>query len=396
MRIPVRQRPSALLPGLVGTARVERRTRLLLPRLRPGDVAVVDHLDMDRATAQGLVDAGVQAVVNAAPMISGRYANLGPEVLTAAGVVLVDGIGVPGLAAIKDGSRVRLHDATVYVDDEAVATGRVVDADTVRAEMAEARTGLATQLETFTHNSTEFLRREQDLLLHGRGLPRPATRIAGRPVVVVVRGHEFAAELEAIRPYLREQEPVLIGVERGADALVEAGYRPDIVVLSGGEDDAERPSAKTLRGARDVVVRVDRGGDRSATDALERLGVRPLRLESAATPEDAALILADAGNASVIVGVGMHATLDEFLDRQRSGLASTYLTRLKVGPRLVDATALPQLYSGRVRPRHLYVVMLGGLAAMAAAISVTPVGHVWAGDLAAALNDVVDSLLVQL
>ena len=396
MRIPVRQRPPAPLPGLVGTARVERRTRLLLPRLRPGDVAVVDHLDMDRATAQGLVDAGVQAVVNAAPMISGRYANLGPEVLATAGVVLVDGIGVPGLAAIKDGSRVRLHDATVYVDEEAVATGRLVDADTVRAEMAEARTGLSTQLETFTHNSTEFLRREQDLLLHGRGLPRPATRIAGRPVVVVVRGHEFAAELAAIRPYLREQEPVLIGVERGADALVEAGYRPDIVVLAGGEDDAERPSAKTLRAARDVVVRVDRGGDRSSTDALERLGVRPLRLESAATPEDAALILADAGHASVIVGVGMHATLDEFLDRQRSGLASTYLTRLKVGPRLVDATALPQLYSGRVRPRHLYVVMLGGLAAMAAAISVTPVGHAWAGDLAAALNDVVDSLLVQL
>ncbi len=396
MRIPSRQRPPAPPPGLVGTARVDRRTRLLLPRLRPGDVAVVDHLDMDRATAQGLVDAGVSAVVNAAPMISGRYANLGPEVLAAAGVVLVDGIGVPGLGAIKDGSRVRLHEATVYVEDEAVAAGRPVDADTVRAQMAEARTGLATQLETFTHNSTEFLRREQDLLLHGRGLPRPATRIAGRPVVVVVRGHEYAAELRAIRPYLREQEPVLIGVERGADALVEAGYRPDIVVLSGGGDDEHRPSAKTLRAARDVVVRVDRGGDRSATEALERLGVRPLRLESAATPEDAALILADAGDASVIVGVGMHATLDEFLDRQRSGLASTYLTRLKVGPRLVDASALPQLYSGRVRPRHLYVVMLGGLAAMAAALSVTPVGHVWAGDLAAALSDAVDSLLVQL
>jgi uncharacterized membrane-anchored protein len=141
---------------------------------------------------------------------------------------------------------------------------------------------------------------------------------------------------------------------------------------------------------------VDRGGDRSAATALERLGVRPLRVETGATPEDTALILADAGDASVIVGVGMHATLDEFLDRQRSGLASTYLTRLKVGPRLVDASAVPRLYSGRVRPRHLYVVMLGGLAALAAAVSVTPVGHVWAGDLATALNDLVDSLLVQL
>src|SRR5919112_6590529 len=138
MKFAARQRPAAP-PGLVGTARVERRTRVLLPRLRPGDLAVLDHLDMDRATAQGLVDAGVSAVVNASPMISGRYPNLGPEVLASAGVVLVDGIGGPGLGAIKDGSRVRLHEATVFVDDQPVARGRVVDAETVRAEMAGAR-----------------------------------------------------------------------------------------------------------------------------------------------------------------------------------------------------------------------------------------------------------------
>ena len=168
MRITARQRPPGAPPGLEGTARVERRTRILLPRLRPGDLAVVDHLDMDRATAQGLVDAGVVAVVNASPMISGRYPNLGPEVLAEAGIVLVDGIGAAGLGAIKDGASVRLHEATVYVDDRGVATGREVDAETIRAEMASARTGLVTQLETFTHNTTEFLRREQvERVLHG-------------------------------------------------------------------------------------------------------------------------------------------------------------------------------------------------------------------------------------
>lgn len=395
MKFPVRQRPP-LAPGLVGTARVERRTRMLLPRLRPGDLAVLDHLDMDRGTAQGLVDAGVSAVVNASPMISGRYPNLGPEVLAQAGIVLVDGIGAAGLASIRDGATVRLHDATIYVGDEAVASGRPVDADTVRLEMAEARTGLLTQLETFTHNSTEFLRREQDLLLHGRGVPRPATRIAGRPVVVMVRGHEFAAELAALRPFLREQQPVLIGVERGAEVLRQAGYRPDIVILDGRGEESDRPSAATLKEARDVIVCVPRGGDRSPTDSLERLGVRPLRLESAATSEDAALILADACDAAIIIGVGMHATLEEMLDGQRHGLASTYLTRLKVGPRLVDATAVPHLYSGRVRPRHLYVVMLAGLAALSAAIAVTPVGQEWTTSLAAALSDLVDALLISL
>ncbi|MCW2793325.1 MAG: hypothetical protein JWO76_2423 [Nocardioides sp.] len=392
MKFAVRQRPPVALPGLVGTARVERRTRMLLPRLRPGDLAVLDHLDMDRASAQALVDAGVVAVLNASPMISGRYPNLGPEVLAEAGVVLVDGIGAAGLGAIRDGSTVRLHDATVYVDDEPVASGRLVDADTVRAEMAEARTGLVSQLETFTHNATEFLRREQDLLLHGLGVPRPATRITGRAVVVVVRGHGLAEELSAIRPFLREQQPVLIGVERGADALLEAGHQPDVVVLDARGEASERPSAKVLRGARDVVVRVERGTDRTPTDHLDRIGVRPIRLESSATSEDAALILADAGDAAVIIGVGMHATLDEFLDRKRSGLASTFLTRLKVGPRLVDARAVPYLYSGRVRPRHLYLVMLAGLAALAAAIAVTPVGHEWAASAATALSDLVDHL----
>ena len=391
----LRQRAPEALPGLVGTARVERRTKVLLPRLRPGDFAVLDHLDMDRATAQALVDTGVAAVVNASALISGRYPNLGPEVLAAAGVRLVDGIGPEGLAAIRDGSRVRLHDGTVYVDDQAVASGREVDADIVHEEMAQARTGLATQLETFTHNSTEFLRREQDLLLHGRGVPRPATRIAGRPVVVVVQGHEYAAELAAIRPYIREQQPVLIGVERGADTLREAGFRPDIVIVDARADDAEQPSAKTLRAARDVVVRVDRGAERTPTDQLERLGVRPLRLETGATSEDAALILADACEAALIVGVGMHATLDEFLDRQRSGLASTYLTRLKVGPRLVDASSVPRLYSGRVRPRHLLVVMLAGLVALGAAVGVTPVGQEWADQAAAALSDLFQTQTVQ-
>jgi uncharacterized membrane-anchored protein len=396
MKLSARQRTTPAPPGLVGTARVERRTRSLLPRLRPGDLAVLDHLDMDRATAQALVDSGVSAVVNASPMISGRYAALGPLLLAEAGVVMVDGIGADGLAAVKDGHRVRLHEGTVYVDDDAVATGRAVDGDDVRAEMEQARTGLATQLETFTHNTTEFLRREEDLLLHGRGLPRLATKLQGRAVVVVVDGRDLETELRAVRAFVREQQPVLIGVDRGAEVLREAGHRPDVVVLDARTDEADRPSARTLKAARDVVVRVDRGGDRAAVEQLERLGLRPLRLETGAAPEDAALVLADAGEASVIVGVGLHATLEDFLDRQRPGLASTYLTRLKVGARLVDATAVPRLYSGRVRPRHLYLVMLAGLVALAAAIAVTPVGGEWVDSLRAQLDDLLHTFVIDL
>lgn len=375
---------SRVLPGLSGTARVERRTRALLTRVHPGDVAVIDQVDVDRGTAQALVDAGVSAVVNASSMISGRYPSLGAQVLVEAGLAVLD--RVEGMERIRDGARVRVHDEVVYVGEEPVAMGRELDAATVAAEMEAARRGLATQLETFTHNSTEFLRREQDLLLHGLGLPRTATRFEGRPVVVVVPGHEHAAELAAIRPFLRENDVVLIGVDRGADTLVEAGFKPDVVVLGDSLDDTDRPSAKALRAARDVVVRVDRGG-RMHRDGLERLGVRPLGVETGATTEDTALLIADAHEASMVIGVGMHASLDEFLDRQRQGLASTYLTRLKLGDRLVDARAVPRLYSGRVRPRHLFAVLLAGLVALAAAIAVTPVGQEWTDSLVRLVRD---------
>jgi uncharacterized membrane-anchored protein len=371
-----------------GTARVDRRAATLLPRLRPGDVAVLDVLDLDRATARSLADAGVVAVVDASAMISGRYPNLGPGVLAEAGVMLVDGVGAEGLAAIRDGQRVRVHDGAVHVGDRAVAFGRALDPDTIDSAMAAAQQGMVSQLQSFTHNSGEFLRREQDLLLHGIGLPTLRTSIAGRAVVVVADGQELRRLAKRLKPFLREQDPVLVGVGAGADALLAAGHRPHVVVVAAGD---ELPSAQVLKGAHDVVVTVQPGLARSATERLERLGVRPLRLETTATADDAALVLADAAGPKVIVGVGTNATLEEILDRGRDGLAGTYLTRLKMGARLVDAAVVPTLYSGRVRPRHLFLVVLACLVALAVAVATTPVGHEWAVDLQAWLGDVVDN-----
>lgn len=390
MRSPVRQRPVTSLPGAAGPARVSRRTRDLLPRLRPGDVAVLDHLDLDRPTAQALVDAGVVAVVDAAPMISGRYPNLGPTTLAAAGIVLVDSIGPEGLAAIGDGTRVRVHEGIVYAGERPLAEGRSLDPDAVAAEMERARGGMVAQLQAFTHHSAELLRREQDLLLHGIGLPRLATPMTGRPVVVVAGGHDHGAELDGLRTFVREQHPVLIGVGGGAEALRSAGLRPAVIVVDADAEDHELPRAATLKAARDVVVRVDRGGGDAAVARLERLGVRPMRLETSAAADDAALVLADVAEPTVVVAVGMSAGLTELLDSQRSGQASSYLARLRVGSRLVDAQAVPVLYAGRVRPWHVFLVLLAGLVAVGAAIAVTPVGQEWLDPLRAALSDLYD------
>ncbi len=196
---------------------------------------------MDRETAQSLVDAGVVAVVNASPMISGRYPNLGPERLVEAGVLVVDNAGAEIFDRVKDGTELRIDGGVVYAGETLVSPARELTGELVRSEMGKARTGLAAQLESFTHNSTEFLRREQDLLLHGHGVPRTATEMAGRPVVVAVRSHGWEDELRGIKPFVREQRPVLIGVDRGADALAGAGHRPDVVVVTGGSRRPARP-----------------------------------------------------------------------------------------------------------------------------------------------------------
>jgi uncharacterized membrane-anchored protein len=396
MRFPSRQQPVDL-PGVTGTARLDRRTTSLIRRLRPGDIAVIDHLDLDRATAEALVERGVVAVVNASPFISGRYPNLGPDLLARSGVLMLDEVGAEVFGKIHDGSTVRLVDGAVIVGDDTVLTGRELDADQVTALMEDARSGLSTQLQSFTHNTTEFLRREQDLLLHGQGAPKLATRVAGRPVVVVVRGYDYRADLRKLRRYIREQRPVLIAVDSGADALLEAGHRPDVVVVGerglahpGPDADAATVSDKALRSGREVVLHTDRSGRAVGSDRLDRLGVRPQELAASGTSEDIALLLADVSGASLVIVVGSHTTLDEFLDRQRAGLASTFLTRLRVGPKLVEARNVPELYAGRVRLWHLLAVVAAGLLALCMALAATPVGQEWWDSVQAGLTDVLD------
>ena len=399
MRFSSRSRTVDDRPGVTGTVRIDRRTSALIPRLRPGDVAVIDHLDLDRGSAEAFADAGVAAVVNASEFISGRYPNLGPDLLARAGVLMVDRVGREVFAKLREGSSVRVHDGALLVDGEEVARGQELAAGDIASKMEQARGGLSSQLQSFTHNTTEFLRREQDLLLHGEGLPALRTPIAGRPVVVVARGYDYREDLSRLRRFIKEQSPVLVGVDAGADALLSAGHRPDVVVVgeeglaqgSTAGDRSDTVSDKALRMAREVVLHTDRSGRAVGSDRLERLAVRRTTLAASGSSADVALLMADASGASLLVTVGTHASLDQLLDRQREGLSSAFLTRLRVGPKLVDAKGVPQLYSGRVRLWQLLLVLLAGLIAVAVAVASTPVGKQWWSDLgpqlAAALAD---------
>jgi uncharacterized membrane-anchored protein len=377
--------------GATGTARTDRRTAALLPRLRPGDVAVLDQVDLDSPTAEALVEAGVVAVVNRSEMISGRFPNRGPQLLVDAGILMVDRAQGSGghdlMTAVSDGRRVQVTGGAVVVGEQTVAEGRELTPADVAEHLTAAEAGLSTQLHTLTHNSAEFVRREEALVLHGEGIPRVRTRMRGRPVVVVAQGPDDAAELRRMRRYLREVKPVVIATGDGMAVARSAGLDPDVVVLDARTED---PPAKQLRASRDVVV-TDAPGMRNSGGAerFERMGVRVLSMQTTATAADAALLLADAAGATPIIGVGLRGTVEEFLDGSREGIGSGYVTRLKVGPRLVDATAVPMLYSGQLRARHAYLVLLVGLIAVCAALATTDVGHQWALDL----RDQLDQLL---
>src|SRR5450631_126542 len=365
-----RQTPhEADLPGVRGTVRIDGRTKDLTKRLKSGDIAVIDHQDLDRVSAEALLGCKPLAVINAAPSITGRYPNMGPEILVDAGVPLLDNVGKDVMATLEDGQCVRLDGDTLYVDEVVVAKGILLDADLVAAAMIEARAGLAVQLEAFAANTMEYLRRERALLLDGVGVPDITTVLDGRHALVVVRGYHYKDDLETLRSYIREYRPVLIGVDGGADALLEAGHRPDLIV-----GDMDSVSDATLNCGAEIVVHAYRDGRAPGLQRVRKLGLDPVVFPATGTSEDVAMLLADDKGASLIVAVGTHATLVEFLDKGRSGMASTFLTRLRLGGKLVDAKGVSRLYRSRISNLSLAVMLSVGLIALFVALTATPAG----------------------
>jgi len=383
MRASLRKRTALPEAGAVaGPARVDPRTKALTKRLRPGDVAVIDHLDLDRVSAEALVACQPAAVLNSARSTSGRYPNLGPEILVAAGIPLIDDLGAD-VMAVTEGHRLRIVDGAVYDGDTLVAEGVLQTATTVEAAMEEARAGLSVQLESFAANTMDYLRRERDLLLDGVGVPDISTVIDGRQVLIVVRGYHYKEDLVTLRPYIREYRPVLIGVDGGADAILDAGWKPDLIV-----GDMDSVSDRALTCGAEVVVHAYRDGRAPGLARVEQLDVKHVVFPATGTSEDVAMLLADDKGAELIVAVGTHATLVEFLDKGRSGMASTFLTRLRVGSKLVDAKGVSRLYRNRISNVQLTLLVLAGLLALGVALASTAAGQTLIGLLGARLDDI--------
>ena len=367
---------------VTGPARADRRTKDLAKRLRPGEIAVIDHTDIDRVAAESLIAAGIAAVVNAGHSISGRYPNVGPIRLLRAGIPIIDRVEPSIVGTVTEGETLRLSGGEIFRGPERIAVGTVLTVEGVEADMEAARVSIGEELQRFAENTLEYIRREADLTFEPVTLPPLRVDMKGRHALVVVRGHDYRDDLHALKAYIKEYRPVLIAVDGGADALLDEGFTPDVII-----GDFDSVSERALGVGADLVHHVHRDGRAPGRENLELWGVPYHEFVVDGTSEDVAMLLAFEAGATLIVAVGTHSTMVEFLDKGRPGMSSTFLTRLRLGPVLVDAKGVNRLYEGRVRRRDLLMVIGAALVAMITVSIVSEPIHVFLRGITLSFRD---------
>jgi uncharacterized membrane-anchored protein len=348
------------LSVIVGTARMDHRTKRLTGRLKPGNIAIIDHEELDRIAAESLVEHGVAAVVNARPSVSERYPNLGPLVLAAAHVPILDNVGEAVFERVAEGDHVRLDGDKLYIDDRLVAEGTLLTEETIRARMDAAHAKLSQAVEEFAENTLDYVRREHHILLDAITTPELRTKMSGRQALVVTRGYHYKEDLDTLRMYISDMRPVIIAVDGAADALLARGLQPDVIL-----GDMDSVSTEALNSGAEIIVHAYPNGVAPGLDTVKALALDAKVVTAPGTSEDVAMLMAFERGAELIVAVGSHNSVVEFLDKGRQGMASTFLARLRIGPRLVDAKGVSQLYHRtEIRTRDLLLLVGAALFAM--------------------------------
>jgi uncharacterized membrane-anchored protein len=350
-----------------GPARLDRRTKQLVRRLEPEDVAIIDHTDIDRVSAEELLESGVRVVINVAPSQTGRFPNPGPLLLVRGGVRLIDAPGAELFDALTDGDLVTVRGASIFSNGDCVATGRILQAAELATALAEQRGRVTEALQAFADNTMRYIREEGRLLAEGIDFPPLETRFRDRHALVVARGPGHKRDLRIVTPYIRDFKPVLVGVDGGADALLDAGYRPDVIV-----GDMDSVSDRALKSGAELLIHAYPGGEAPGADRVERLGLTYESVPVLGISEDVAMLLAYEKGAELIVAVGTHFNVIEFLERDRLGMSSTFLTRLKVGEILIDAKGVSRLVSRQVGLWPLLAFTAAGVGALLVAVLVSP------------------------
>ena len=350
-----------------GVARLDRRTKHLVKRLGSNDIAIIDHADLDRISAEELLESGVRVVVNVAPSTTGSYPNAGPLALVRGGVRLIDAPGVDLFEEVKEGEQLIVRGASLFRNGTRLASGHALSAEDLERTLREQRGRVSQALESFAENTLRHIREETTVLSEGVQLPQLRTVFRDRHALVVARSQETRRDLSIVGPYIADFKPVLVGVDGGADALLDAGYKPDLIV-----GDMDSVTDKALHCGGELVVHAYPGGAAPGRARVDGLGLHSAVLPLPGLSEDAAMLLAYEKGAELIVAVGTHFNLIEFLERNRAGMSSTFLTRLKVGEKLVDARGVSRLFRPRVGLGAIAAFTVGAVASVSAVLIASP------------------------
>ncbi len=350
-----------------GKARLNRKTKNLIKELNSKEIAIIDHADLDKVSAEALLEKRVEVIINAQPSITGRYPNQGPFLLCSYGIHFIDNVGEDIFSKVDNGDELTIDGGKIFRDGEFLTEGDVLDLDTCVELMEKAKVGLGAELEKFAANTLEYIKQEKDFFFEKVELPEIETVIKGKHTMVVVRGHDYRADLKVLKPYIREIEPILIGVDGGADALIAEGLQPHIII-----GDMDSVSEEALASGAELIVHAYPDGEAPGLVRIKNLNLTPQIFKAPGTSEDIALLLAHEMGAELIVAVGTHANLIEFLDKGRKGMASTFLVRLRVGSKLVDAKGVSKLYKSTIKFSHLLILLAAALITVMVIILVSP------------------------
>jgi uncharacterized membrane-anchored protein len=341
---------------ITGTIKMDKRTKNLVKRLNPGEIAIIDHRDIDEVAAESLVEKKVLAVINADKSISGRYPNIGPSILCEAGIPIIDDVGKDIFDLLKENDKITIMDNEIYKDGVFIKRGKLLTKDVINYKLQESRENIGIELDKFIENTLEYAKKEKYFILGGVELPNIKTRFKNRHALVVVRGKDYKEDLFTIKQYINDVKPILIGVDGGADALLEFGLIPDIVI-----GDMDSVSDEALKKAREIVVHAYPDGRAPGLERVTALGLKAEIFKAPGTSEDIAMLLAFEKGADLIVAVGTHSSMIDFLEKGRKGMSSTFLVRLKVGEKLIDAKGVNKLYRETFKISYIFSIILAAL-----------------------------------
>ena len=347
--------------------RVDRKTKKLAKRIQPGEIAVINHVDIDEVAANSLVEAKVKLVINAAESISGRYPNKGPGILTENNILIIDRVGEELFNNVSEGETLLIEDGKIFRGDELIGEGDVLTREKVAVQIKLAYDNLGEELDRFIDNTIEYAKKEKGFILGEVEIPKVKTKYQGKQVLIVVRGQDYKEDLATMISYIEEVKTILLGVDGGADALMEFGYKPDVVV-----GDMDSVSDESLKAAGEIVVHAYTDGRAPGLKRVQDLGLDAVVFPAPGTSEDIAMLIAYEYNAELIVALGTHSNIIDFLEKGRKGMASTFLVRMKIGAKLIDAKGVNLLYRSKLKIKYIWALIATALFPVLILASLSP------------------------